>query len=109
MTAARLLRRARRSAGLSQRALADRAGVPQPAVARIEAGAVSPRVNTLEALLAAAGCALEITSRPGEGVDRTLIRAALARTPEERIRAAAIGARNLRTFVDATRGQQPGA
>jgi hypothetical protein len=80
--------------------------VPQPAVARIEAGAVSPRVRTLADLLAAAGYTLEITTRLGDGVDRTLIRAALARSPEERIRAAATAARNLRTFLDATRGQQ---
>jgi predicted transcriptional regulator len=79
--------------------------VPQPAVARIEAGAVSPRVHTLQDLLAAAGYTLEIATRLGDGVDRSLIRAALARTPEERIRAAATAARNLRTFLDATRGQ----
>ena len=109
MTAARLLRQARRRAGLTQRALADRAGVPQPAIARIEAGAVSPRVTTLESLLGAAGYTLEIATRLGDGVDRTLIRAALARSPEERIRAAVAAARNLRTFLDATSGQRPQA
>ena len=91
---------------MSQRALARRAGVPQPAVARIESGAVSPRVSTLEDLLAAAGYALEVRPRLGVGVDRTLILAALARSPEDRIRAAGTAARNLRTFLHETRGQQ---
>jgi predicted transcriptional regulator len=103
MTAARLLRQARRRAGLSQRALASRAGVAQPAIARIERGAVSPRIETLEDLLAAAGHALELAPRLGVGVDRTLIRAALARSPEDRIRSAAVAGRRLGSFIDAAR------
>ena len=103
MDAAGMLRHARRRAGLSQRALAMKAGVPQPAIARIEAGAVSPRVATLQRLLEAAGFSLDVSPRLGVGVDRTLIRAALARSPEERIRAAAEAQRNLETFLDATR------
>jgi predicted transcriptional regulator len=96
--AARLLRYARRRAGLSQRALADRAGVPQPAIARIELGAVSPRLDTLAALLAAAGATLQLGPLAGTGVDRSLIRASLARTPEERIRAAGRAAGKLGAF-----------
>ena len=52
MNSARILRHARRHAGLTQRALAQLAGIPQPAIARIERGAVSPRVSTLAELLA---------------------------------------------------------
>lgn len=97
----------RRRAGLSQRELAVKAGVPQPAIARIERGAVSPRVSTLQGLLAAAGFTLEVVPRIGVGVDRTLIRAALARSPEDRIRAAASAQANLRAYLDATkRGKQ---
>jgi predicted transcriptional regulator len=108
MDAARMLRHARRRAGLSQRALAIRAGVPQPAIARIETGAVSPRVSTLQGLLVAAGHTLEVATRSGAGVDRTLIHAALARTPEDRIRAAAAAQANLRAYLDATkRGRHP--
>jgi predicted transcriptional regulator len=103
MDAGRMLRHARRRAGLSQRALAVRAGVPQPAVARIEAGAISPRVSTLLGLLMAAGSTLEVAPRLGAGVDRTLIRATLARSPEDRIRAAANAQGNLRAFLDATK------
>ena len=98
-----MLRHARRRAGLSQRALAAKAGVLQPAIARIEGGGVSPRVDTLQWLLEAAGFTLDVAPRLGVGVDRTLIRAALARSPEERIRAAASAQSNLNTFLDATR------
>jgi transcriptional regulator with XRE-family HTH domain len=101
MEAARVLRYARRRAGLTQRALALRAGVPQPAIARIERGAVSPRVVTLAQLLAAAGYSLEVTPRLGVGVDPTLIRASLGRAPEDRIRAAARASRKLAAFQEA--------
>ena len=103
MTAARILRYARRRAGLSQRALAERAGVPQPAVSRIERGMVSPRIDTLNHLLAAAGASLELAPRLGKGVDRSLIRAALARTPEQRVVAAGQAGRSLAAFLHETR------
>jgi len=57
-TAATLLRQARARAGLSQRALARRAGTAQSVIARIERGQTSPTWETLERLLAAAGVAL---------------------------------------------------
>ena len=98
-----ILRYARRRAGLTQRQLAARADVPQPAIARIESGAVSPRLATLLPLIEATGFALEVAPRIGEGVDRTLIRASLARSPQERIRSAGIAARNLAAFKDAAR------
>ena len=93
-----MLRYARRRAGLSQRALAERAGVPQPAIARIERGGVSPRMDTLRDLLGSAGFTLEVAPRPGEGVDRTLIRASLARSPEQRIRTAIRAAEAMSAF-----------
>ena len=97
-TPARLLRYARRRAGLSQRALAARAGVPQPAIARIERGAVMPRLDTLAELLEATGNTLELAPLAGAGVDRSLIRASLARTAEDRIRTAGRAARSLAAF-----------
>jgi transcriptional regulator with XRE-family HTH domain len=61
------LRRARRIARLSQRELAARARVPLSTLARIEAGTTAdPRVGTLAALLAAAGCTLTVLSRARE-------------------------------------------
>ena len=98
-----VLRYARRRAGLTQRELAARAPVAQPAIARIESGAVSPRLSTLLPLLDVTGFALEVAPRIGEGVDRTLLRSSLARSPEERIRATAVAARNLAAFKDVTR------
>lgn len=95
MDTAWTLRHARRNAGLSQRALARRARIPQPTVARIETRAVVPRVDTLERLLAACGRELASVPRPGAGVDRSRIRELLALSPGERLRAAVIEARNL--------------
>jgi predicted transcriptional regulator len=101
-----ILRYARRRAGLTQRSLAARADVPQPAIARIESGAVSPRLSTLLPLIDATGFVLEIAPKIGDGVDRTLIRGSLARSPEERIRAAAVAAKNLAAFRDAARASR---
>jgi len=95
MKAARLLRQARRRVGMSQRDLARITGMPQPAIARIERGAVTPGLDTLERLLAGIGVTLEVVTRPGIGVDRTLIRESLALRPEERILAVGRAGRAL--------------
>jgi predicted transcriptional regulator len=108
MNAARILRRARRRAGLSQRALAEQSGIPQPAIARIETGVVSPRLDTMARLLAAAGSTLELAPCIGAGVDRTLIRRTLARSPEERVRSAEVAGRNLAVFRRAVGHGKPG-
>ena len=61
-----LLRRARRIARVSQRELADRAGVPNATVARIESGRTeNPRVQTVAAILAAMDCRLALVSSHG--------------------------------------------
>lgn len=60
MDAATHLRRARRAAGLSQRALASRAGTSQAAVAAYERGRKDPGTNTFIRLLAAAGARLDV-------------------------------------------------
>jgi transcriptional regulator with XRE-family HTH domain len=88
---ARSLRHARRRARLTQRALAEAAGMPQSTVARIEAGTHVPKVDTLERLLAACGSALEVTHQRGAGVDRSQIFQLLKLTPDERLQ---IGARD---------------
>jgi predicted transcriptional regulator len=100
--AARVLRQARRRAGLTQRDLAEKAGVPQSVVARIESGAVVPRVDTLDRLLEACGEGLESLPRPGRGVDRTVARNLLALDPASRARVAAESNRNvmeIRSYV----------
>ena len=106
MNVGSLLRYSRARAGLTQRELAERAGFRQPGVARIEAGHVSPRVDTLNRLLMACGVRLDAVPRRGEGVDRTGIRELLALSPEERLRRAAAEARNLADFESAVRRKE---
>jgi transcriptional regulator with XRE-family HTH domain len=95
MTAARLLRTARTRARLTQRALAERAGVPQPVIARIESGASRPRIDTVDRVLRACGAELTLRPRLGEGVDRTAMREMLRLTPRRRLELAASEAANL--------------
>lgn len=99
MEASRVLRQARRQAGLTQRGLADRARVSQPLIARIERGDVSPRVETLDRLLCACGFDLELRPRLGLGLDRTVIDRLLDLTPGERARLAADEAVNLERVI----------
>ena len=67
MSAATYVNQARRAAGLSQRELSRRTGVPQSAIARIERGLQVPRADTLERLLEACGFELRIgPARGGE-------------------------------------------
>jgi transcriptional regulator with XRE-family HTH domain len=96
MRAAEVLRAARAHAGLTQRALAARAGVPQPTVAAIETGRQDPRYRTLERLIRACGQQLDLLPDPGDGVDRTQFRATLRLSPARRLARAAEGARTLR-------------
>lgn len=95
MEAAAALRRARTDAGLSQRDLARRAGVAQPAIARIEQGRVTPRVDTLTHLLTACGYDLATAPRPGQGIDRSVIRRLLRLSPRERLDLAVAEATHL--------------
>lgn len=82
----RMLRHARRRAGLTQRALSAKAGIPQETIARIERGRADPRVGTLDRLLEACEFGLEAMPRLGIGIDRTQIHALLRLSPSERFR-----------------------
>lgn len=62
---AKLLRDARLKAGLTQRALAEKSGVPQPTIAAIESGRQDPRATTLWKLLDACGYELELVTHSG--------------------------------------------
>ena len=106
MSIGRDLLRARKRAGLSQRELAARAGVPQSTVARIETGVIDPRYSTVERLIDACDDELVVTPRPGKGVDRTVIRELLKLTPTERIQAAADEANALAPLAGALRGRR---
>src|SRR5437667_7863761 len=85
MKASRALRWARLTAGLSQRALDAKSGVPQSSIARIEAGTIDPRIGTLDRLLRACGFDLEVAPLLGQGVDRSQIRERLALSPADRL------------------------
>lgn len=93
------LREARRRAGLTQAELASACGLKQPAVSRIESGAVEPSVATLDRLLAQCGEALESAPRLGIGIDRTLIHGVLNLNPADRLRQAAQDSQALTEFV----------
>lgn len=85
MSAATYVNQARRAAGLSQRELAKRAGVPQSAIARIERGLQVPRTDTLERILAACGFELRMGPIRGKGVDRSQLQEWLDFSPAERL------------------------
>lgn len=96
-SAAELLRSARTRAGLSQRALAKRAGTAQSVVARIERGQTSPTWETLQRLLAAAGSGIGAQTEPAIEPGSMLyeLPGMLRLTPEQRLR----GAENLSDFL----------
>jgi len=60
------VRQLRARHGLSQAALAARAGTSQQALSRIENGSVSPSIETLARLAAAVGEELALQARPRE-------------------------------------------
>ena len=93
--AARHLKAARARAGLTQRELATKSGIPQPTIAALEAGRRDPRFGTLERLLRACGFEWDIRRIPGLGIDRTLISAQLSLSPTERVERLAAGYRSL--------------
>ena len=83
-----LLLDGRTRAGLSQRALAERAGTTQSVVARIEGGQSSPTWATGERLLHAAGFQLDAARSVGPGADTHMlddVPRILALTPEARL------------------------
>lgn len=84
MNCAHTLRDARAHARLTQRQLAERTGIAQPTIARIESGASIPRVDTFGQLLAACGVGLD--TRPGlHDVDMTQIDQLRSLTPAQRL------------------------
>lgn len=85
MSAWAILREARARAGLSQRALARRAGVAQSEIARIEAGRQEPAFRTLERLVRAAGFDLRVQLAPHDDHDERLIEEMLALPEEQRL------------------------
>jgi transcriptional regulator with XRE-family HTH domain len=98
-----LVRDARKKAGLTQAELAERAGVTQSMVARLERGGSNPTFLTLERLLHAAGHRLELSAvhQGLRTVDETLIEQQLSLSPAERIRALDARQKTARLLADA--------
>src|SRR5687768_12635086 len=85
----RMLRWARKRPGMTQQDRARLIRMPQPSIARIERGTVSPRATTLIAILDATGHELIVDARPPVGdEDRKAIRDRLARDVPWRTRQA---------------------
>lgn len=84
---ANLVAISRQRAGLTQRALAARLGVPSSTIARWEAGEHAPSLDTLQGVVRA--CGLELTLHVANGDDSYVIdiQERLAMTPTERVRA----------------------
>jgi uncharacterized protein len=77
MEARALLRTERRRAGLTQRELADRTGVPQSTIARVETGKTDPRASTLNALLIGCGRSMAAggwRAEAGRGISERALR-----------------------------------
>jgi hypothetical protein len=80
-----LLREARRRAGLSQAALAERAGKPTSVVGRWERGEVKPSLETLLEMIRACGLDLGFRLHEGDTSQDAAIEFALDLSPAERL------------------------
>ena len=85
-TAAALLQLARLKAGLTQRELAERAGVPPTMISAYERGKRQPTLDTLFRLLRAAGFDLRMHLEPLDDHDDVLAELEAARNDRERAR-----------------------
>jgi predicted transcriptional regulator len=93
--AAQIVREGRRRAGLTQRRLAELAGVSQPLVARIESGEVQPTLERVLELVRAAGLDLDVRVVPLDEDAWTMAERGAAATPDERLDRAVAGVRLL--------------
>src|SRR3954470_1002475 len=84
MIGGELVREGRRRAGISQQALADRAGTTQSAIARLEAGRSTPSLETVERLLRLCGLQLIVELAPYDDSDIRQAEALTGLTPEQR-------------------------
>lgn len=103
---AQLITQARLTSGLTQAQLAESAGTSQAAVARYEAGKVSPSVATLTRLLRAAGFELKVELLPCTKTNLASFRAQTLRAHRGEINKLAhpLGVSNIRIFGSVARG-----
>lgn len=99
-----LIRQARLRAGLSQAALARRAGKATSAIGRWERGEVRPPLETVIALVRASGFDLDLAIVPADEHDRILIRRCLGQPPAVRLAEMVGAVSRLGSMVSAARG-----
>jgi len=100
-----LVRSARVGAGLTQLDLAERTGLSQAAVSRLERPGANPTVHTLQRVLAATGHKLALVPIADE-VDPTQIAERLKLTPAQRLAAHTRSQRNLARLTASARRVQ---
>ncbi len=81
-----LVREARRRAGLTQRALAEKAGTTQSAIARLEGGRTAPSFETVLSLVRACGFDLDVMLVERDDSASSQARKNLTLTVEQRLR-----------------------
>lgn len=101
-----LVRQARHRSGISQRALARRAGTSQAAISRIEAGLEEPGFERFQALMQSLGWQPSVELKPlaGHRAEPRRLLEERHRTPSDRVLEGINGARfvlRLREAVDA--------
>lgn len=107
---ATMIREARYEAGLTQAQLATRLGVSQSAIAKLEREGSNPTVETLDRTLRAAGFRLQLIAPAWGGIDQSLIRQALKRSPAERIKSVERMHKDMRRLqIAATRSREGAA
>jgi transcriptional regulator with XRE-family HTH domain len=81
-----LIRKARADAGMSQAEVAERAGMTQSAIARLERSGANPTISTLATVIAATGHRLILATEPHRpSVDEAQLLERLAMTPAQRL------------------------
>jgi len=103
--AAGLVLMAREKAALSQRELAERAGVTQSEIARIESGKREPSIPTLQRILAGAGLELRLRLAPIDDHDEVMAARQARRSAQQKKASAARHAHNVAQF--ATNAKRP--
>jgi transcriptional regulator with XRE-family HTH domain len=102
-TAGALLLLAREETGLSQRGLAEQAGVSQSEIARIETGKREPSIPTIQRILAGAGLELRFHLAPLDEHDKVMATRQSRRSPSERVAADSRHRRNVEQFAANTK------
>ena len=91
---------ARTQAALTQAELAERAGLTQSAIARLERGDSNPTIATLANVIAAAGHRLVLDAHPQRAsYDEGQLRERLAMTPAQRLANFTASSRNLEAMT----------